>query len=293
MNPSLARIDAFVHTAERRSFREAARQLGVTPTAVSKAVAALEDELGIRLLNRTTRHVAVTSEGELYLRHCREALDRLSAGRDLVLHQARVAKGRLKVSMSFVLGRPVVASLGRLLDRYPGIQLHLVFSDTMSNLVEDDCDVALRIGELADTSLVGKVIRTTRWVTVASPNYLARFGTPDSPASLSAHTCLQFARPTGQVAPWQFGPEEHPFVAEAPVLFDHGDLLVDAATAGLGVAQVFDFMVEGAIRRGDVREVLPDCSVAGPPIHVLCLPGRQRVPRIRAFLDFASEVLGQ
>ena len=173
MIPSLARIDAFVQTAERRSFREAARHLGVTPTAVSKAVAALEDELGIRLLNRTTRHVAVTPEGELYLRHCREALDRLSAGRDLVMHQARVAKGRLKVSMSFVLGRPIVARLGRLLDRYPGIQVHVLFSDTMSNLIDDDCDVALRIGELADTSLVGKVIGTTRWVTITIASMLA------------------------------------------------------------------------------------------------------------------------
>jgi DNA-binding transcriptional LysR family regulator len=102
---------------------------------------------------------------------------------------------------------------------------------------------------------------------------------------------LQFARPTGQVAAWEFGPDPRAFVAPAPVLFDHGDLLVDAAIAGLGITQVFDFMVEGPIRRGEVQEILADRSVAGPPIHALCLPGRQRVPRIRAFLDFASEAL--
>lgn len=291
-----ARVEPFVHAAEKLSFRAAAIELGVTPTAVSKAVAALEAELGVRLLNRTSRHVALTPEGEVYLRHCREALDRLRAGRDLVTHAAKVAQGRVKVSMSYVLGRPVVGALHRLVGRYPRIQLHLAFSDVATNLVEQDVDVALRVGALTDSALVARKLGVPRWVTVASPNYLARRGEPRSPTDLAAHTCLQFARPSGRVAGWRFvssaGDDAPPFVAERPIVLDHGDLLVDAAAAGLGVAQVFDFMVRGHVRRGELVEVLPHLSAEGPPIHALCLPGRQRVPKIRAFIDFAVEVFG-
>lgn len=293
---AFARVEPFVHVAEKRSFRAAARHLGVTPTAVSKAVAALEAELGVRLLNRTSRHVALTAEGELYWRHCREALDRLQAGRDLVTHAAQVAEGRLRVSLSVALGRPVVAALPRLLSRHPRIQLHLSFSDVPVNLVEQEVDVALRIGELGDLAMVGRRLRTPRWVLVASPHYLARAGQPRDLEELRSHACLQFARPSGQVAAWRFaaagGVTPPPFVAERAIRFDHGELLVDAAVAGLGLAQVFDFMALDALRRGDLVEVLPEWSTLGPPIHALCLPGRQRVPRIRAFLDFAVEALG-
>lgn len=289
------RIEPFVHTAERRSFREAASLLGVTPTAVSKAVAALEAELGVRLLNRTSRHVALTPEGEVYLRHCREALDRLQAGQDLVTHAAQVAQGRLKVSMSVVLGRVVVGALHRLLGRYPGVELQLSFSDLAINLVEQEVDVAVRIGERSDATLVGRRLRRPRWVTVASPNYLARAGEPREVGELSGHSCLLFARPSGQIAEWSFAsPDGEPrtFVSERPVLLDHGDLLVDAAVAGLGLAQVFDFMVRDNVRRGELVEVLAQRSVPGPPIYALCLPGRQKAPKIRAFIDFAVEVLG-
>jgi LysR family transcriptional regulator for bpeEF and oprC len=291
-----ARIEPFVHVAEKLSFRAAASHLGVTPTAVSKTIAALEAELGVRLLNRTSRHVALTPEGEVYLRHCRDALDRLQAGRDLITHAAQVAQGRIKVSMSFVLGRPVVAALPRLLSRYPGIQVQLAFSDVAVNLIEQEVDVALRTGALADSTLVARRLRTPRWVTIGSPNYLARAGEPRGVADLADHSCLQFARPSGQVAGWRFagpdGDEAPPFVAERPVLLDHGDLLVDAAAAGLGLAQVFDFMARDHVRRGEVVEVLTDLSAPGPPIHALCVPGRQRVPKIRAFMDFAVEVFG-
>lgn len=293
---SFSHIEPFVHVAEKRSFRAAAQHLGVTPAAVSKAVAALEAELGVRLLHRTSRHVAPTPEGEVYLRHCREALDRLVAGRDLVTHAAQVASGRLKVSLSFVLGRLVVAALPRLLSRYPGLVVHLSFSDVPINLVEQEVDVALRIGDLDDSALVARRLRRPRWVLVASPNYLARVGAPEDPADLARHAALHFNRPTGQPAPWRFaaidGTEAHPFLAERPLLLDHGDLLVDAAIAGLGLAQVFDFMVAEPVRRGELVEVLADRSLPGPPISALCLAGRQRVPKIRAFIDFAVEVFG-
>lgn len=286
----LGRVEPFVHTAEKRSFRAAAAVLGVTPTAISKSVAALEAELGVQLLVRTSRSVALTPEGEVYLRHCRAALDALQSGRDVITHAARVAEGRLKVSMSFVLGRPVVAGLHRLVARYPRIQVHLAFSDLAVSLVEEDVDVALRIGEPRDSSLVGRRLGTPRWVTVASPNYLARTGEIRDIRDLVDHTCLLFARPTGPLAEWQFAGGD--IVPPRAIVFDHGDLLVDAAVAGLGLAQVFDLMVRDHIRRGDLVEVLSEASVSGPPVYALCLPGRQKVPKIRAFIEFAMEILG-
>jgi DNA-binding transcriptional LysR family regulator len=288
--PGLARIAPFVHTAERRSFRLAAAHLGVTPTAVSKAVGLLEEELGVRLLNRTSRHVSLTPEGEVYLRHCREALDRLQSGHDLVTRAAKLAQGTLRVSASPVFARALVGALDRLLGRHSRLQLHLSFSDRTLDLAEHGIDLVLRIGGATDSALVGRRLRTPRWVTVASPNYLARAGEPRSIEDLGAHRCLQFARPSGKVAAWQFRTGE--LVANAPVLLDNGDALVDGAVAGIGIAQVFDFMVKEPIRRGELRTVLDELACDGPPVHALCLPARRRVPKIRAFMDFAVDVLG-
>ncbi|MEZ4241075.1 MAG: LysR family transcriptional regulator, partial [Myxococcota bacterium] len=145
-----------MQTAERASFRAAAAHLGVTPTAVSKAVAGLEAELGVRLLHRTSRHVALTPEGATFLRACRGALDQLQAAQDEVLHAARVAEGPLAVSMSPVLGRTVIDALPRLVSRYPRIAVRLSFTDQLVGLVEEAIDVAVRIGELPDSALVAR-----------------------------------------------------------------------------------------------------------------------------------------
>jgi LysR family transcriptional regulator for bpeEF and oprC len=292
--PELSGVPAFVHVAEQRSFREAARILGVTPTAVSKAVAQLESRLGARLLHRTSRTVMPTPEGASYLRHCREALDRLQAGEDEITQAAQVARGPVAVSTSFVLGRTIVSGLPRLLARHPRIELRFSFTDRDVALAEEEIDVAVRIGPLGDSALVGRRLRATRWVTVASPSYLARSAELRDLTDLPDHTCLRFARPAGGVADWRFW-VDGAFVTErspAAILFDQGDLLVDAAAAGLGVVQAFDFMVEERIRRRELVEVLQRFAAPGPPIHALTLPGRSQVPKVRAVVDFLAEVLG-
>lgn len=292
--PQLAGVPAFVYVAEQRSFRAAARILGVTPAAVSKAVSRLEERLGTQLLHRTSRHVSLTPEGRLYLQHCREALDRLQAGEDELTRQAQVASGVVSVSLSFVLGRPVVTGLGRLLSRYPRISVSLSLTDREVSLVEEQIDVAVRIGSLSDSSLVARRLHTPRWATAASPSYLARAGAITDWQQLAEHACLRFARPAGGIADWRFLPPgaDTPvtFRSDSAVVLDQGDLLIDAAIAGLGVVQTFDFMIAGPVRRGELVEVLRSQSVPGPPIHALTLPGRNRVPRVRAFLDFLIEL---
>ncbi len=292
--PELVGVPAFVHVAEQLSFRAAARILGVTPTAVSKAVSRLEDRLGTQLLYRTSRHVSLSPEGEVYLRHCRDALDRLQAGEDELTRSAQVARGPVTVSLSFVMGRPVVAALHRLLARNPRISLQLSFTDREVRLAEEEIDIAVRVGPLPDSSLVGRRLRTPRWATVASPSYLAREGEIRDQAELSRHTCLRFARPAGGVADWRFEVDGQEVVqrSESAVLLDQGDLLVDAAVAGLGVVQAFDFMVEDQVRRGALVEVLRHQAAQGPPVHALTLPGRNRVPKVRVVLDFLVDVFG-
>jgi LysR family transcriptional regulator, regulator for bpeEF and oprC len=292
--PSLSKIEPFVQTAERLSFRAAASHLGITPTAVSKAVAALEAELGVKLLNRTSRHVALTPEGEVYLGHCREALDRLQAGLDEVTRAAQVAEGPVRVSLSPSLGREVLQQLCRLVGRYPRIEVHLSFDDQPVALVEAGVDVAVRIGPLPDSSLVARRLRSPRWATVAAPSYLARHGPIRGHRDLADHACVRFATPSGTLAPWwfQLAPDAAPVAIDPParLVLDHGELLLDAALAGLGVAQVFDGMAAAPVRRGELVEVLAHEAAPGPPLHALTLPGRQKVPKIRAFLDFLQDV---
>ncbi len=288
----LAGVPAFVHVAEQRSFRAAARILGITPTAVSKAVSRLEARLGARLLHRSSRHVALTPEGEVYLRHCRAALDRLQAGEDELTRAAQVAEGTVAVSLSPVLGGPIVGGLARLASRYPRLSLTLSFTDREVRLAEEEIDVAVRIGSLVDSTLIGRRLRTPRWATVAAPSYLARAGEPRRVEELAAHACLVFARPAGGVTDWQLA-DAPAFRPAAALRMDRGDLLVEAAVAGLGIVQAFDFMVEAHLREGRLVELFEDRAALGPPMHALTLAGRQEVPRVRAVLDFIEEILGR
>jgi DNA-binding transcriptional LysR family regulator len=287
----------FLHTAEERSFRKAAAHLGVTTAAVSKAVARLEEELGVTLLHRTSRHVSLTPEGSAFLEHCREAVTRMQAGRELLAQARKVAEGVLKVSMPLVLGRLVVPQLGRLAARHPRLSFNLSLTDRFTRMAEEGVDVAVRIGELEDSSLVSRTLRIPRWVTVASPAYLGRHGTPRHYKELERHACLKFITPSGIIREWTFRDrrEAQPVTVKTPDVFriDHGELLVEGAVAGLGICQAFDFMVAEHLGAGRLVEVLAPYAAEGPPIRALCLPRRQSTPRVRVFLDFLQQLLSR
>jgi len=294
MIPILVGVPAFVEVAEHLSFRSAARVLGVTPTAVSKAISRLEARLGVKLLHRTSRHVALTPEGEVYLAPCRDALDRLRAGEDEVTRSAKLVRGPLRVSLSFVLGRLVIASLPRFSSRHPHVQIHLSFTDREVRLAEEKVDVAVRIGTLADSALVVRKLATTRWATVASPTYLARAGAIEDYTDLARHRCLQFARPLGGVTEFAFQTSDGATTVThrptSPLVVDQGDLLLHAAIQGLGVAQVFDFMAAPHVAKGELVEVLRHQAAPGPAVHALTLPHQNRVRKNRAFIDFLADV---
>jgi LysR family transcriptional regulator, regulator for bpeEF and oprC len=278
----------FVHVAEERNFRRAAERLGVTTAAVSKAVAKLEADLGVSLLARTSRSVALTPEGEAYLARCREALSAIRDAREQVARTRGVAQGPLRVTVSAIIARVVVAELARFTQRHPQVTLHLSVTDRVAKLGEEEIDVAIRTGALDDSTLVARKLYAPRWVAVASPAYLARRGTPSTPEELMRHDTLRFVTPRGK--PRAFAFTSGAVDTKGPLFVDNGDMLVHAALAGVGIAQVLDFMVDDALREGRLIEVLREHAVAGPTVHAVCASRRKNVPRVRAFLDFASEL---
>lgn len=285
-----AGILPFVHVADERSFRRAAERLGVTTAAVSKAIAKLEGELGVTLLVRTSRHVALTPEGEAFLERCRHAVEEVRAGRELVAQAQRVPQGVVKLTMPFILGRVVAPILARVGQRHPRVSFQLHLTDRFVRLAEEQIDVAIRLGELEASSLVARRLRTPSWVTVASPAYLARHPAPKQVADLARHACLKFVTPRGAVREWTFrsGASATPssFVA------DHGEVLLDAAIAGAGIFQALDFMVEAPLADGRLVEVLADEREDGPRLHALALPRRSSSPKVRVVLDALIEGLG-
>jgi len=295
MRDPFAGIVPFVYTARDRSFRRAAERLGITPAAVSKAIQRLEEEIGVQLFHRTTRRVSLSPEGEIFLARCQEAMAQVHAGRELIAMAQRDPVGELTVSLPFILGRALVARLPRFLGRYPALKLHLRLSDRLSRLVEEGVDIAIRMGELDDSTLVARRIMHTRWATVAAPAYLAQHGTPARPRDLAGHNCIKFRSPRGVEVEWSFaagarGPDDKIKTA-GNLDLDQGELLLEAAASGLGICQALDFMIEDHVRAGKLVEILREHAAQGPAIHALCLPGQRSSPRVRAFIDFLVDEL--
>jgi LysR family transcriptional regulator, regulator for bpeEF and oprC len=285
-------VPVFLRVAEELSFRSAAARLGITPAAVSRTIQRLEKRLGVRLFERTTRTVRLTSEGVRYAARCREAVAQLAIGSAELQASRSTPRGTLVVSASPILAGLVVQRLARFTQRHPLVRTDLRLTDRLVRFAEDDVEVALRVGGASDASLVAHRLASTRWVTIASPSYLARRGTPRDVAALDHHDCLRFVPPRGTARAWTFHDADGTTVTRAVAStldVDHGDLLVAAALAEAGIAQVLDFMVEGHLRARRLVEVLPNLAAPGPPIHAVHPP--RPLPRVRAFVQLLADDL--
>jgi LysR family transcriptional regulator for bpeEF and oprC len=290
-----AGVEPFFRVAEARSFSGAAERLGVSTAAVSKAVKRLEERVGVKLLARTSRSVSLTAEGELYLERCREAVGSMLAARAQLSQSRRQPSGELRVSASLLLGPLLVPELPKLAARYPRLTLHLSLTDRVSRLIEENLDLALRVGARQSSSLVSRTLLTTRWVTVASPGYLARHGTPRTLSELTRLNCVRFVQPNGRARDFEFleGARVRNLAVTGNLSLDHGWHLLDAARAGQGVAQVLDFMVRRAITSGALVELLPASSAPGPAVHAVMAPERSKSTNVRALLTLLKDVFGQ
>ncbi|MGE0788159.1 MAG: LysR family transcriptional regulator [Sandaracinaceae bacterium] len=280
-------IVPFVAVAEERSFRRAAQRLEVSPAAVSKAIRSLEDELGQTLFTRTTRAVRLTREGELFFERCQQAMACVRGGRDALRAMEAEPSGDLIVSVPHLAVGLLAPALAQLASRFVKLRFDVQVTDQISRFAEEPIDVAVRVGALTDSTLVAKRLRRTRLTTVASPTYLARYGLPQTRDALAAHRCLVVRAPDRKPRPFLFA--TGPWPVNAVMVVDHAPTLIEAALAGLGITQAFDFMVHEHVAAGRLVSLLDEDATDGPDIHALCAPGRRASPNVRAAFDALAE----
>ena len=286
---SLQQIAAFTDTAKHGSFAAAARETGSAPSTLAKAVARLEARLGVKLFHRTTRQVSLTPDGERLFARCQRLLAEVDELQAEASGVRASPTGTLRVDLPIVLGRrvllPVLAQLQR---EHPGLSLDVRLSDGYVDLVKQGIDLAVRAGDLKDSTLVSKRFMAQDMLLVASPAYLRDRGTPRRLEQLDGHDALVFRMPTtGKDRPWQFRQRGRAVQMQPPTRarINDGEGLVQAALLGLGLAQVPDYFVADELARGDLVEVLPALRPAPIPIFIV-YPGARLVPqRVRVLID--------
>lgn len=289
------RIDAmnvFVAVADQQGFAPAARKLGLSTSAVTRMVAALEDKVGARLLQRTTRSVTLTDVGTRYLERARRILADIEEAEASTRAERTQPSGRLVVSAPLVFGRLHVRPLiTAYLDRYPEVSAELRLSDRMINLVEDGIDIAVRVGELADSTLVARHIGDMRRLTVASPDYLKRRGVPQTPLDLAGHDLVQFTS-TSSLSDWRFVENGKDVRVPRTSRFatNSADAVIQHAEQGGGVALVLAYQAADAVAHGRLQVVLADYEPPPSPIHLVYPTSRLLSAKVRAFVDTVVEL---
>lgn len=284
---------AFVRIVEAGSLTAAARELEVSLPAVARALSALERRLGARLINRTTRSIRVTEAGTQYYEHCRGLLAQIDEVESALSAQRTTPTGTLRVSAPVMFGRLHVAPLiPEFLESNPGVLLELTLVDRLVNLIDEGFDVAVRIGELADSSLVATRLGTTRRITCASRVYLRRRGRPKSPQDLTRHDAVRFtALNPGQE--WRFRAKGRTLTVRvlARLSCNNADAAIAAAVRGFGVTTLLSYQAEREVAGGVLEIVLKEFEPPPIPIHAVCPHGKLLSAKTRAFVDFLVERL--
>jgi DNA-binding transcriptional LysR family regulator len=282
-------LSAFVAVADLKGFAAAARKLGQSVSAITRLVADLEQRLGLRLLQRTTRSVTLTDAGARYLERARRILADLEEADGSARAEQAAPTGRLVVSAPLAFGRLHVAPLmGAYLERYPDVTGELMLSDRIVNLIEDGIDLAVRIGALADSSLIVRPIGETRRIVVAAPGYLKRHGAPADPRELGAHKLIHFGG-LGGGPDWRFlreGREERAAIAPNYVT-NSADVAVFQAAREGGLTMVMAYQAARELREGRLRIVLADFETPPAPIQIVYPSARLLSAKVRAFVDLA------
>lgn len=292
MDNRTGEIEAFLRSVEGGSFAAAAKTLRQTPSAVSRSVARLEARLGVRLLTRTTRSLSVTPEGEKFRAQAQKLLLDLDELERSFTTDKSEPRGRLRVSASTPFGiHQLLPVLPEFLLRYPKITVDLSLTDALVDLVEDRTDVAIRHGALRDSSLRARKLGSSRWLVVASPEYLQRHGTPKTPADLDQHNCLNFNY-RRSIEGWTFrvGNRSKQFHVAGNFLANSGESLRLMSLGGAGIARMASFMVGADVRAGRLVSLLQDFIKAdSEDVHALYIGHARLAARVRVFMDFLVE----
>jgi len=283
-------MTVFVAVAEEESFAGGARRLSLSPPAVTRAVAALEERLGVKLLNRTTRYVRVTEAGQRYLDDSRRIIAELDEADEAAAGINAEPRGHLAVTAPVLFGKLfVLPSLLEYLQRHPATEVSALLVDRVVNLLEEGLDVGVRIGELPDSSMKAIRVGSIRRVLCASPGYLDLHGTPQTLADLSSHTLIAASAVT-PTCEWKFGQgaEQSSVRVKPRLTVNTNDAALEAAVQGFGITRLMSYQVAAHLAAGQLQIVWPEFEPASMPVHVLHREGRYPSAKIRAFVDLIA-----
>jgi DNA-binding transcriptional LysR family regulator len=289
----LGALDVFIQAAETRSFVAAGRQLGVSPSAVGKAIARLEHRLGVSLFHRSTRSMTLTAEGSLFLERCRTIVGELEAAEEELSQAHAAPRGPLRVSLpvSGTLFLPVIAGFMR---AWPEIRLELDFTDRLVDVIDEGFDAVIRTGAGADSRLMSRKLGDFRHRLVAAPGYLASHGLPETPLELLGHALLHHRHPvTGKLEPWPLLREGALLALELPATLVASTIeaRIYLAEQGFGIACLPEYAVKRQIAEGTLVSILDDFVRDAGVMRVLWPASRHLSPKIRVFVDFLVENL--
>lgn len=288
---NIAGLAVFAKVVEFESFSKAAEDLGLSKSAVSKQIAALEERLGARLLNRTTRRLSVTNAGARLFERCRLIVAEIEAAELEAGQLHSRPTGVLKVTAGMSLGHLDLApAFSGFLEAYPELNMELALNDRIVDLIEEGYDVALRIGELETSSLMQRKLTDIRLVNVASPSYLARHGEPRHPSELSNHACISYSYVWAGGA-WRFKMPDrsHRFRITPRVQVNNGDAMARMVEAGSGITQLPTFLVHEGVRSGKLKTILAPFEPPPLGLHAIYPQSRNLSVKVRVFIDFLAK----
>ena len=282
----------FVKVAETEGFAQAARQLHLSPPAVTRAIAALEDAIGARLLTRTTRSVKLTEVGERYVHDCRQILSAVEEAEASAAGSYAKPTGVLSVTASVLFGQIyVMPIMTAFLDEHPDVTGRMIFLDRVTNLVDEGIDVAIRIGQLPDSSYSALKVGAVRRVICGSPGYFERRGAPSSPGDLADHRIIA-ANSAYTSLEWRFGSSgKHSVYVKPGLVCNSNEAAIGAARQGWGLTRVLSYQIGPDLLDGKLQTVLEEFEEDLLPVHVVHPEGRSASAKVRAFVDFAAAKL--
>ena len=289
----LQAMTTFVAVVDSGGFASAARKLNLSPPVVTRAVAELEERLGLRLLTRTTRFVRVTDAGARFAEDCRRILADVEEAETVATGTHAAPRGTLSLTAPVLFGQLYVTPiLVHYLQQYPEVDAQCLFLDRVVNVVEEGIDVAVRIGELPDSALHAARVGSVRRVLVAAPAYLEAQGVPQRPEDLARHTIASASGVT-PVSEWRFDDGGQPLLQrlQPRLRTTTNDSAIAAAVAGLGITRLLSYQVAEHVRSGKLQIVLEDFEAAPWPVHVVHHEGRRATRKVRAFIDLAVDSL--
>jgi DNA-binding transcriptional LysR family regulator len=285
-------MTAFVRAVELGGFSTVAREMGLTPSAISKLVTRLEERLGVRLLNRTTRRLALTPEGEAYFHRSQRILADITEAENEVARFRALPKGILRINVGTAFGlHQLTSALPAFLARHPEMQVELTLTDRVVDLIEEGADLGIRLGTLTDSSLIARKICDLERVVCASPGYLKKHGTPRKPADLLQHNCLSVAY-APNLRHWPFAGADgvRRLEVNGNASANTAEALLQLALVDLGIIRLSDVIVGEAIREGKLVPLLQDVHHREPvPLHAVYPQGRHRSPKVAAMVEFLVE----